>query len=274
MGMKDIEIVTAFLKDGSHLAFARSKQLQLEQAISDCVHRGIESIHLNVFFVTRSEFEKYVPYLKKSGIEVDKLFAAGEIVLKPIDQLLLEKRTNHVAESVARELQTLGEVAKSKEMKGLNIVDMICGNLAEQGRYDDALFIELFWEDAIHKSIVPITLMCPYESIPRDLADGLEELRNCPLFIDEIWEVVPANFNCAKCGRKVEREIRIHEPGMMVNLSRSVSSVMKGNDAGWIPFCFDCILTHPLLKPPWLNAPNINQVGSDNLKDSTPAGIM
>jgi len=66
------------------------------------------------------------------------------------------------------------------------------------------------------------------------------------------WRITPANFNCARCGKKVLNEIRIHEPRVMLEESHAVSSAMKAANAGWIPFCFECISTHRTLKPAWL----------------------
>jgi two-component system, OmpR family, sensor histidine kinase VicK len=66
------------------------------------------------------------------------------------------------------------------------------------------------------------------------------------------WRITPANFNCARCGKKVLNEIRIHEPRVMLEESHAVSSAMRAANAGWIPFCFECISTHRTLKPAWL----------------------
>jgi two-component system, OmpR family, sensor histidine kinase VicK len=66
------------------------------------------------------------------------------------------------------------------------------------------------------------------------------------------WRITAANFNCARCGKKVLNEIRIHEPRVMLEESHAVSSAMKAANAGWIPFCFECISTHRTLKPAWL----------------------
>ena len=64
--------------------------------------------------------------------------------------------------------------------------------------------------------------------------------------------ITPANFNCVRCGRRGLYELRIHEPRVMMNESRAVSSAMQALRAGWIPFCFDCVSTHKTLKPAWL----------------------
>ena len=66
------------------------------------------------------------------------------------------------------------------------------------------------------------------------------------------WQITPANFICVRCGKKVSKEIRIHEPTVMAEESRAASSAMLRSGTGWIPFCFDCILTHRTLKPAWL----------------------
>lgn len=70
--------------------------------------------------------------------------------------------------------------------------------------------------------------------------------------LEPAWRITPANFNCVRCGKRVLYEIRIHEPRVMMNESKAVSSAMQAVRAGWIPFCFDCISTHRTLKPAWL----------------------
>lgn len=66
------------------------------------------------------------------------------------------------------------------------------------------------------------------------------------------WEITPAKFRCIRCGKNVKMEIRIYEPRAMQAESAAVTNAMNERDAGWIPFCFDCISSHPLLRPPWL----------------------
>jgi hypothetical protein len=66
------------------------------------------------------------------------------------------------------------------------------------------------------------------------------------------WEITPANYKCAKCGKQVVREIRVYDPRMMPAQSAIVSAAMKRNNAGWIPFCFECISSHPYSRPSWL----------------------
>jgi hypothetical protein len=70
--------------------------------------------------------------------------------------------------------------------------------------------------------------------------------------LEPAWRITPANFNCVRCGRRVLYELRIHEPRVMMDESRAVSSAMQALRAGWIPFCFDCVSTHKTLKPAWL----------------------
>jgi hypothetical protein len=70
--------------------------------------------------------------------------------------------------------------------------------------------------------------------------------------LEPAWRITPANFNCVRCGKRVLYEIRIHEPRVMGEESKAVSSAMQAVRAGWIPFCFDCISSHRTLKPAWL----------------------
>ena len=252
--MQNFEISIAGLRDGGHLGFSWSEQLKLDDAISDFVGRGIDNDCINILLVTRKEAEEYVRYLKESGVQVDELNAAGEIVVEHIDELLQEKQVKVVTDLITRQLETFSELARSKGMRGLNIIGRVAANMAKLGRYESALLIELFWQNTVSKSVMPITVICPYESIPRELMKGLEELHNCPLLVNEVWEITRANFKCAKCGKKVGNEIRIHEPNLMAEQSKVASTAMKESEAGWIPFCFDCISNHPILRPSWLKA--------------------
>ncbi|MDA4117166.1 MAG: hypothetical protein OK455_02360 [Thaumarchaeota archaeon] len=66
------------------------------------------------------------------------------------------------------------------------------------------------------------------------------------------WEITPANYRCARCGKKVDKEIRVYDPRTMPEQSEAVTLAMRQNNAGWIPFCFDCLSKHPYSKPSWL----------------------
>ncbi len=246
--MSEVERLTVDYKDGSHLAFSRNDQLQLQSAISEFVERGLNDRKIILLLVTTAEAEKYVAHLKESIAEIDKLIASSEIVISPIDDLLEQKEITVVTDMLTQKLQTFSELARSKERRGLNIIGRIVDNMAKQSRYEDALLMEMFWQNTT-KSDPRITVVCMFDTIPYELERGLAELHNYPLQLGEAWEITPANFKCVKCGKRVEKEIRIHDPGLMEKQSKLVSIAMKQNDAGWIPFCFSCISNHPILKP-------------------------
>ncbi len=67
----------------------------------------------------------------------------------------------------------------------------------------------------------------------------------------EAWEITRANFNfkCCECGKQVDWEIRIYDPSSMMEQSKAASSAMERMKAGRIPFCYECISSHPVLKP-------------------------
>jgi hypothetical protein len=240
------------LKDGDHPAFTYGNLLELAEVISSFVDRGLNQNEINILFITRKQAERYIGYLKESGFEADKLLASGDIVIEPIDELLLEDKVGAITDSVMERLQSIGEQARKDRKRGLNIVGEIAGNFAARGIYEDCVLVEMFWHAIIPSFKMPITLICPYESIPAVLMGPLEELHNSAIPIEATWEITPASFDCVRCKAHVVKEMRVHEPHLMASQSEVATISMRENNAGWIPFCFDCISTHPILKPSWM----------------------
>jgi hypothetical protein len=143
----------------------------LAEVISTFVDRGLNQNEINLFLVTRRQAERYIGYLKESGIEADKLLASEDIIVEPIDELLEQDQTGEITDSVRAKLQTFSELARKKGRRGLNIVGEIAGTFAARGRYEDCVLIEIFWHTLIPKFRLPITLICPYGSIPA-MPDG------------------------------------------------------------------------------------------------------
>jgi hypothetical protein len=242
------------LKDGDHPVFTYGNQLELAEVISSFVDRGLNQNEINVLFITRKQAQNYIGYLKEAGFEADKLLASGDIVIEPIDELLLQERVGAITDHVRERLQSNGELARKNRKRGLNIVGEIAGTFAARGRYEDCVLVETFWHTMIPNFKPPITLICPYESVPTVLWGPLEELHNSALPIELTWEITPASFDCVRCKTHVVKEIRVHEPLLMNGQSEVATISMRENNAGWIPFCFDCISTHPILKPSWMRA--------------------
>jgi hypothetical protein len=240
------------LKDGDHPVFTYGSQLELAAVISGFVDRGLNQNEINVLFITRRQAERYIGYLKESGFEADKLLASGDIIIEPIDELLLQERVGAITDFVRERLLSNGELARKNRKRGLNIVGEIAGTFAARGRYEDCVLVETFWHAIMPNFKPPITLICPYESVPAVLMGPLEELHNSAIPIEATWEITPASFDCVKCKAQVVKEIRVHEPLLMNSQSEVATISMRENHAGWIPFCFDCISTHPVLKPSWM----------------------
>jgi hypothetical protein len=240
------------LKDGDHPVFTYGNQLELAEVICSFVDRGLNQNEINVLFITRRQAQNYIGYLKEAGFEADKLLASGDIVIEPIDELLLQERVGAMTDYVRERLQSNSELARKNRKRGLNIVGEIAGTFAARGRYEDCVLVETFWHTVIPNFKPPITLICPYESVPSVLRGPLEELHNTALPIELTWEITPASFDCVKCKTHVVKEIRVHEPLLMNGQSEVATISMRENNAGWIPFCFDCISTHPILKPSWM----------------------
>jgi hypothetical protein len=242
------------LRDGDHPAFTYGNQIELAEVITSFVDRGLNQNEISVLFITRKQAERYIGYLKESGFEADRLLASEDIIVEPIDELLEEDQVNAITDRVRDRLQAISELARKNRKRGLNIVGEIAGTFAARGRYEDCVLVEMFWHVLIPNFKLPITLICPYETIPIVLMGPLEELHNSPIPIEATWEITPASSDCVRCKAHVAKEIRVHEPLLMASQSEVASISMRENNAGLIPFCFDCISTHPILKPSWLRA--------------------
>jgi hypothetical protein len=242
------------LKDGDHPVFTYGNQLELAEVICSFVDRGLNQNEINVFFITKKQAERYLGYLKESGIEADKLLASDDIIIEPIDELLEQDRVVVITDAVRERLYAISELARKNGRRGLNIVGEIAGTFAARGRYEDCVLVEMFWHALIPNFKPPITLICPYESIAAVLIGPLEELHNSPIPMEMTWEIIPASFDCVKCKAHVVKEIRVHEPLQMAGQSEVATISMRENRAGLAPFCFDCISTHSFLRPSWIRA--------------------
>jgi hypothetical protein len=240
------------LKDGDHLAFTFAGDLELAEVIPAFVDKGLNQNHLNIFLVTRKQAEIYTGYLKDSGIDADKLIASEDILFEPIDELIQEEHVKVITDSLTRKLQSAGALASRKGRRGLNILGEIAGTFAAMGRYEDCVLVEMFWHNTMPTFKPPITLICPYASIPTVLKGPMKELHNSMIPIHAIWEIVPASYTCVKCKKHVKKEIREGEPDLMMSQTEIITISMRENDAGWIPYCFGCISTNPVLKPHWI----------------------
>ena len=240
------------LKDGDHPAFTYGSLIELAEVISSFVDRGLNQNKINVLFITRKQAERYIGYLKESGFEADKLLDSQDIIIEPIDELLLQDQVGAVTDHVRERLQALAGLARRNRKRGLNIVGEIAGTFAALGRYEDCVLVEVFWHAIIPNFTLPITLICPYESIPAVLMEPLQELHDTPIPIGSTWEITPASFDCVKCKTHVVKEMRVHEPLLMAGQSEVATISMRENNAGWMPFCFNCISTHPFLRPSWM----------------------
>jgi len=260
-GVKEIESykrteqehLIAALMQRAHPVVTFGDDMQLAGIISAFVDRGLNHGAINLFFATSGQLERYISYLKEAGLDADKLVLDEELILEPIDALLLEPQVDVIVAFIKKKLDEVALLAEKKGRRGgLNVIGEIAGNLAKQQSYDEAILIETFWSTIIPSFKMPITLICLYSLIPTALVEPLRELHSSVLPIQNIWEITPANFKCINCGITVEREIRVHEPQIIKNQSEVVTIAMRENKAGWIPYCFDCISNHPFLKPSWL----------------------
>jgi hypothetical protein len=240
------------LRDGDHLAFAYSDSAHRRNSIVEFVRGGVLRNQLNLLLVRSDTAKEYLAYLREEGVPVGSLVDSGALVFITIDGLIEKRDSGAIANEVSCDLECLSRSLRVRGRSGLNIIGEIAGNLVKAGRYEDALLIELFWHLTIPKSDIPITLICPYESIPHELAQGLQEVHSCPLFIEHIWEIRPADYACARCHTRVKNEIRIYEPRLIAGQALVVSAAMRTRAAGWIPFCYDCLHSHRFLRPLWL----------------------
>jgi DcmR-like sensory protein len=241
----------AHMKNRDHFAFIYTDELQIGEVISDFVKRGLDYGQINVFFCTVDEAQRFSNSLKRSGVEVDKLLASSEIVIVPIDVLLQEEQFSVITDTVSDHLEVLSNLVRKNGKKGLNIVGRIAGNLAKQGRDQDVLSMEKFWIETVRSSNIPITLLWPYEYLYPTLVPPLQLFDHYSLY-SYGWEIIPANFECITCRKKVNNELRIFEPKLMESQSERVTTTMQKADAGWMPYCFKCLSEHPYLKPSWL----------------------
>ena len=240
------------LKDGAHPAFTYASNLQMAEILPEFVGRGLDENKINVLFVTQKQAEIYKGYLNESGIDSERLIVSRNIIVSPIDELVNERDVSAVITSVEDKVRKIGALATESRKRGLSIVGEIAGTFAAMERYEDCVMVEAFWHRFIPEFRPQITLVCPYQAIPSVLRGPLEELHNCVIPIQAVWEIVPASYTCVKCKRHVNKEIREYEPDLMIGQSEVITVSMKENEAGWIPFCFNCISAHPFLKPTWL----------------------
>jgi len=182
------EHVVAALMERDHPVVTYGDDLQLARIISAFVERGLNHRAINLFFATSGQLERYISYLKEAGLDTDKLVLNKELILEPIDALLLKPKVDVIIAFVKKKLDQVALLAEKKGRRGgLNVIGDIAGNLAKQQSYDEAILIETFWSAIIPRFKTPITLICPYSSIPTVLVEPLRELHSSVLPIQNIW---------------------------------------------------------------------------------------
>lgn len=193
---------------------------------------------------------------------ISKIAQSGEVkvkVLTPMDSSV-EKRVAEVESSSPIQFQRLAPESMgfptlivmvdrirsiSVEIKndsGLEVLKhfgtaMFCSSVPSVE--SNASFFEMLWEN---NRLIEEVALRRSQSAPSSI------VRTIP------WEIATASFRCIRCGKKVEKEIRIYEPSTMQTESHKVTKAMQDSGAGWIPFCFDCIRGHAYLRPPWLES--------------------
>jgi signal transduction histidine kinase len=168
------EVSTERLRDGDHLVYAYLDESQLATAVSEFVRRGLSRNQTNLFLVTAAEAEKYEALLARVGLDLRALAASGVVAVETVDQWLGEP-IDSVFDRIEEQLKVHGKVAREQNRSGLNIIGTIANTLAKQGRYSECLLLEAFWHSTIDQAEMPVTLLCPYESMVPHLEEPLQQ---------------------------------------------------------------------------------------------------
>jgi hypothetical protein len=170
--IESIEDLILEIKDQEHTVLTFNNESQFEEIVNAFMKRGQDRNQMNVLLIYRKEEQAFLQSLDKIQ-NINILFNSQDIIIIPADESFDDDKIS--IEPVVKELSRIKELAKKKSKTGINILGTLPGKLVEQGRYQDAVYVENIFRTAISESKEPITALCLYKSIPENLEDRFSE---------------------------------------------------------------------------------------------------
>jgi hypothetical protein len=206
-------------------AFYRQEKLGVIDMLEEAAKR--RGLRVRILTATDSTIEK--------RIERDQIESGLQVLFQPIMPSIKEKSIMVLIAD--RRISFIIEKEDDSQEDFVRATDFATYSTGEASVRANILFFETLWSSS---ELLEKEARNRSQAQSRDTASA------------EAWEITSASFRCVRCGKKVENEIRIYDPRQMPSQSEAASSAMESHIAGWIPFCFECISTHPLLRPSWL----------------------
>jgi metal-responsive CopG/Arc/MetJ family transcriptional regulator len=170
--IESIEDLILGINDHEHTVLTFNNESQFDEIVTTFMKRGQDRNQMNVLLIYRKEEQAFLRSLDKIQ-NINFLFNTQDIVIIPADESFDDEKLS--IEPIVNELGRVKELAKKKSKTGINILGTLPGKLVEQGRYQDAVYVENIFRTAVSESKEPITALCLYKSIPENLEDRFSE---------------------------------------------------------------------------------------------------
>jgi hypothetical protein len=170
--IESIEDLILEIKDRDHIVLTFDNESQFKEIVTATIKRGLDRNQINILLIYRKEEQAFLRSLDNIQ-NINFLFNSQDITIIPGDEFFDDGKIS--IEPVVKELSRMRELAKKKSKTGINILGTLLGKLVEQGRYEDAVYIENVLNTAVSEFEEPTTVVCLYESIPENLEDRFSE---------------------------------------------------------------------------------------------------
>lgn len=163
-----IEDFISEIKESDHVLITFNDKSQFEQIVVNFVKRGIIGNNIIVLFIAGKDELQFIQALNKIK-NINTLFSSEDIVFLRADNY--DQDGKYLIEPILKRLESIIKTARDRSKSGLSLIGTLPGELTEQGKHEEAHNIEIQFNEAIHKSKIPATLICLYRSLPKMLEE-------------------------------------------------------------------------------------------------------
>src|SRR5215218_3744042 len=135
------------MEDCDHTVFTFNDESQFKEIVNTSVRRGIDRNQINILLIFTKERQKFIEAIDKVE-NVNLLFNSQDIMIIPADEGFYDDGS-FSAIPILNRMRDIVELSKQKSKNGLNVLATLPSKLIQQGRYDDALKLEIDFNEAI-----------------------------------------------------------------------------------------------------------------------------
>jgi hypothetical protein len=162
--IESIEDFISEIKESDHVLITFNDKSQFEQIVVNFVKRGIISNNIIVLFIAGKDESQFIQALNKIK-NINSLFSSEDIVVLRADNY--HQDGTYLIEPILNRLESIIHTARDRSKCGLSLIGTLPGELIEEGKHEEAHNIEIRFNEVVHKSEIPATLLCLYRSLPK-----------------------------------------------------------------------------------------------------------